>query len=223
MNLLGQYERTALWNLSFGLAYMLLAHRPPIIQTLGALNIGNVVYLLLTWLAFQRLKADDLRRWATRPFPAFLQAHPWLDFWLLGGRTGLSFVLSASFLGFIAALFFLPLAGRLGLGRGQVILVSALCLLAVACSWLMAHLAYALHYAYLYYRRPERGLSFPEDDAPDLMDFAYFALTIGATFASSDVDVTSKEVRRKVLGHTLFSFVYNTAILAVAVQFAAGG
>lgn len=86
----------------------------------------------------------------------------------------------------------------------------------------MAHLSYALHYAYLYYRRGGRVLNFPEDEAPDLMDFAYFALTIGATFASSDVNITSKEVRRVVLKHTLFAFFFNTAILALTIQFALG-
>ncbi len=205
---------------AFGVCYALLGRLSPLFQTLAALNIANVAYLLLSWLACHRLRANELRGWATRPFPALLQAHPWLDFWLLGGRTGLAFVLSASFFGFVAAALFLPVADRLGLGRVQGFTLNALCLLTVVCCWLMAHLAYALHYAFLYYRHAVRGLSFPEDDAPDLMDFAYFALTVGATFASSDVDVTSKEMRRTVLGHTLFSFAFNTSVLALAVQFA---
>lgn len=52
------------------------------------------------------------------------------------------------------------------------------------------------------------------------MHFTYFAFTVGATFASSDVSVTSKEMRRTVLKHTIFSFVFNTASLALTVQFA---
>lgn len=220
---LGQYERGLLWLVVFGVGYGLLGQLPPILRALLSLTGANVAYLLLAWQACMRLKADRLRRWATRPAPPLLVRHPWVDFWLLGGRTGLAFVLSASVVGFVAAALFLPAVGRLGLARGQVVLASALCVLSVLLSWLMAHLAYTLHYAYLYYSRPRPGLAFPEDDAPDLMDFAYFAFTVGATFATSDVNVTGKEMRRTVLGHTLFSFAFNTSILAMALQALTGG
>ncbi|WP_261663157.1 DUF1345 domain-containing protein [Deinococcus sp. Marseille-Q6407] len=138
----------------------------------------------------------------------------------MGGRTGLAFVLFASWFGLLVAGLFLPLAGKLSLPFWQEKLFIVLCVLTVACAWLMAHFAYALHYAYLYYRQDRGGLDFPGNEPLDLMDFAYFAFTVGTTAASSDVNITSREVRRVVMGHTLFSFVFNTAILALTLQFA---
>ena len=185
-----------------------------------ATSIASLCYVILTWFAYQRLESMALDRWANTPSPPLLQRYPWMDFWLLGGRSGLSFVLFASFFGLVIAFLFLPLADDLKLPFFQEKLLIALCVLTVVCSWLMAHLAYALHYSYLYYHQQGAGLEFPGDDSLDLMDFVYFAFTIGTTAASSDVNVTSKAVRRIVMGHTLFSFVFNTAILALTLQFA---
>jgi uncharacterized membrane protein len=42
------------------------------------------------------------------------------------------------------------------------------------------------------------------------------------TFQVSDVQVTSREMRRLVLVHGLVSFLFNTVILALSVNLAAG-
>ncbi len=41
-------------------------------------------------------------------------------------------------------------------------------------------------------------------------------------FQVSDVAVTSRQIRRAVLGHSVLSFLYNTAILATAINLAVG-
>lgn len=100
-----------------------------------------------------------------------------------------------------------------------------LCILAVASAWLLTHSAYALRYAHLYYRDDDEGvggLSFPDDTRPCYLDFAYFAFTIGMCFQVSDVSVPSRQIRRAVLGHSVLSFLYNTAILATAINLAVG-
>lgn len=101
----------------------------------------------------------------------------------------------------------------------EVVLVDALALLAVVVAWALTHTYYALHYARLYYQdgADGGGLAFPGQTPPAYMDFIYFALAIGTSFAGSDVTVTSPEVRRTVVGHVLLSFAYNTAILALAL------
>ena len=53
-------------------------------------------------------------------------------------------------------------------------------------------------------------------------DFAYFAFTVGTSFAVSDVDVTDDAMRQAVLGHQILSFFYNTSILATVVTMATG-
>ena len=86
------------------------------------------------------------------------------------------------------------------------------------------HTSYALHYAYLYYRSKGSagGLAFPGEQSPDQLDFAYFAFTIGTSFAVSDVDVTDRAIRRAVLGHQILSFFFNTSILALVVNLVIG-
>jgi uncharacterized membrane protein len=96
--------------------------------------------------------------------------------------------------------------------------------LGVIAGWGVLHTSYGLHYAYLYYRSEESagGLVFPGEQSPDQLDFAYFAFTIGTSFAVSDVDVTDRAIRRAVLGHQILSFFYNTTILALAVDLITG-
>lgn len=84
---------------------------------------------------------------------------------------------------------------------------------------------HALRYARLYYRDDgagEGGLEFPGKEPPDDFDFAYFSFTIGMCFQVSDVSVSSRLIRRTVLVHSLVSFLYNTAILALALNLVFG-
>jgi hypothetical protein len=46
-------------------------------------------------------------------------------------------------------------------------------------------------------------------------DFAYFAFSVGMTFGTTDVEVTSSGFRHVMLPHKLISFAFNTAILAL--------
>jgi uncharacterized membrane protein len=104
---------------------------------------------------------------------------------------------------------------------------TALTLAAVALSWAVTHTAYTLRYAHLHYSTgthhhedSEGGLQFSGTKQPSDIDFAYFAFTIGMCFQVSDVVVTATGMRREVLIHAVISFVYNTVILAVALNVA---
>lgn len=90
----------------------------------------------------------------------------------------------------------------------------------IALSWAFVHVIFALHYAHDYYDEGEQGggLQFPQDDQPHYWDFLYFSVVIGMTFQVSDVQVTSKPMRRLVMAHGLVSFVFNVAILALVVN-----
>jgi uncharacterized membrane protein len=48
-----------------------------------------------------------------------------------------------------------------------------------------------------------------------------FSFTIAVTAQTSDVGVTSRAMRRLVLGQSVLSFVFNTTILAFAINAAA--
>jgi uncharacterized membrane protein len=93
--------------------------------------------------------------------------------------------------------------------------------------WLFANSMFALHYAHAFYARAKtgsdsRGLDFPATNDPDYRDFAYFAFTLGMTFQTSDVQITSRRVRRVVLLHCFAAFVFNIGVIAFAIN-ALGG
>ncbi|RIV18459.1 DUF1345 domain-containing protein [Fibrisoma montanum] len=105
---------------------------------------------------------------------------------------------------------------------------SLLALLAVVCSWSLVHTVFTLRYAHLYYgdsphlAKPVGGLDFPREPEPDYLDFAYFAFVIGMTSQVSDVQITSRPMRRTALLHGVLSFGFNTVIIALSINALAG-
>jgi uncharacterized membrane protein len=94
----------------------------------------------------------------------------------------------------------------------------------ILCSWFFLHVIFAIHYAHEFYADAgdRNGLGFPGDRSPDYFDFLYFSFTIGAATQTSDVSVHSRRMRRIVLVHTVLSFLFNTTILALAINVGAG-
>jgi len=96
-------------------------------------------------------------------------------------------------------------------------------------SWIMVHTLFGFHYAHLFYgddtedpSSHAEGLEFPSEKKPDYLDFAYFSFVIGMTFQVSDVDITSKTIRRLALLHGLLSFGLNTFVVALTINLIAG-
>ena len=96
----------------------------------------------------------------------------------------------------------------------------ALAITTVTLSWTFTHTIFALHYAYGFYGEGThaKGLKFPDDDKPDYWDFIYFSFVVGMTFQVSDVAVTNKGLRRRVVAHGVVSFLFNTAIVALTLN-----
>lgn len=139
----------------------------------------------------------------------------------LGGTMVWVLALVASLFSLFAATFVLREVRALPSPASMVWTV--LSLLAVALSWMLTHTSYTLRYAHLYYRRGgSGGLEFPGGRPPCDFDFAYFAFTLGMCFQVSDVTISASHIRRAVLLHALLSFVYNTTILALALNLAFG-
>jgi len=111
----------------------------------------------------------------------------------------------------------------------EVIWHVALATLTVVSSWSLVHTILTLHYAHVFYGAFNsskaddcgKGLEFPGDEPPDYFDFAYFSFVVGMTFQVSDVQVTSRRMRRLVLLHGLLSFAFNTVIVALSINLAA--
>jgi uncharacterized membrane protein len=110
---------------------------------------------------------------------------------------------------------------------GPAGLTIALLLVTLALAWLFSNTVYALHYAHIFYLpnktgKDSGGLDFPQAKEPDYWDFIYFAFTLGMTFQTSDVGITSTPVRKTVIFHCLAAFVFNLGILAFTINVLGG-
>lgn len=93
-------------------------------------------------------------------------------------------------------------------------------------TWLVTQVVFGFRYAHEYYSATmpgtlDKGLEFPGDEEPDYWDFAYFAIVLGMTFQVSDVQITSRKLRRLATAHGLLGFTFNTVILALTVNLVA--
>ncbi len=100
--------------------------------------------------------------------------------------------------------------------RERRCVVQALAAAAILLSWLLLHTAFAQIYAREH--AGEGGLDYPNCPVPQLTEFLYFATTIGTSFAVSDVTVTTRSMRRRVLVHSIVSFSFNAALIAIAID-----
>jgi uncharacterized membrane protein len=98
--------------------------------------------------------------------------------------------------------------------------------LTVLTSWAFMHLVFALHYAHDFYgdltRGRAPGLEFPGKEKPDYGDFVYFAAIIGTSAQTADVSLTTRAMRRLGAAHCILSFFFNTIVLALTINIAAG-
>ncbi|MGH6792925.1 MAG: DUF1345 domain-containing protein [Methyloceanibacter sp.] len=102
--------------------------------------------------------------------------------------------------------------------------ILALLFLTTLLSWVFIHVIFALHYAHEFYaeRRGEGGgLRIPGCKQPNYLDFLYLAFSIGTATSVSDVQVTSRTIRKTVTAHGMVSFIFNVTLIALTVSIAA--
>jgi len=125
-------------------------------------------------------------------------------------------VVSASIVSLVAVAFVLVAAGHAAPNRRAAL--TGLAVISVLLAWAAVHAVYALRYARLYYTAPVGGISFPDDEPPDYVDFAYVALTIGMCFQVSDTDLAARRTRRTALQHALLSYLFGAVFVATTVN-----
>jgi uncharacterized membrane protein len=199
--------------LYFGLAVGVVAFAVSLLLTPKfAVSIGAnclfVAYLALAAIKLPRLSADYLKRHARD------EDTPSGGIFLI-----VIIVVVAS-----AVSLFLALNGEKPDPAEMVLSVTSVLL-----GWFTVQAVGASHYAYEYYQAPEAsgpgkkqdvvgGLDFPGDEEPDGTAFMYFSFTVGTSVATSDTRTTSNAMRRRLAVHLVFSHLYNTIILAAAVN-----
>jgi uncharacterized membrane protein len=169
-------------------------------------NVGVTVFLGLTLLAIGK-GSPELARTRARALDERT--------WILSTLIVAAGLVSLVALGFVVGKAGGPAAPRI-----------VLALVAVVLSWLLVHTMFALHYAHAYYGdldsgpdyKMRGGLEFPGHHEPDYWDFLYYSAVIGMTCQVSDVQVTSRAMRRLTLAHGVLAFFFNTGVLALAVN-----
>lgn len=166
-------------------------------------NSFFAIYLVLSLVRFARASAEFLQSNADAE-----DAPAWLLF----------VVTMAVIAAALASLFQMVAADDIGPLQSIGTMIS------VPLGWLTVHAMAAHHYAYEYYAGlPHReghkgGLGFPLDQQPDGLGFLYFAYVIGMTAQVADISVSSRHMQKLVLLHGIFSFFFNTVIVAATVN-----
>jgi len=125
----------------------------------------------------------------------------------------------------LSSVVLVALSGELHAARNGGVPALVVGVLSIVLSWLFLNTMFAIHYAHGFYGdfgEQHAGLEFPGTQQPDYWDFAYFAIVIGMTFQVSDVQITSRYLRRVVLLHSVISFFFNVFIIAITVNIVAG-
>ncbi len=174
-----------------------------------------VFFLATTWLVMLQATPNLMRRYAQKED---------------AGRTAIYILVTFSACASLLAIGFI-------LRQSQTVAPAVLALhvlltaTTVIVSWLLVHTIFAIHYAHEYYQsEPDPNdsdtnapsLDFPDDIEPDYWDFLYFSFVIGMTSQVSDVQITTRSMRRLALVHGVISFFFNTTILAMSINLIAG-
>ncbi len=179
-------------------------------RALLAWDLGAGLYLGLAWTMMFRANVEKMR-WRAR-----IQ------------DDGAEVILALTVVAAVASLaaILLELIGIKGLSPRMQTLHLGLAALTILLSWSFVHTAFALHYAHEFYddagKDGRRCLDFPGNSEPDYVDFLYFAFVLGTTSQTSDVTINSSPMRRLALLHGVIAFFFNTTLLALMVNIAAG-
>jgi uncharacterized membrane protein len=90
--------------------------------------------------------------------------------------------------------------------------------------WFVLHTVMAFHYADIHYFDDpdcvgdEKDLLFPGGNNPGPWDFLYYSFVVGMTAQVSDVQITTTVMRRATMMHGIVSFLFNTVLIAMAVN-----
>jgi uncharacterized membrane protein len=176
------------------------------LSTLIGWDVAAALLLVWVWTSAGRFDSDETQRFATREDDSRVSAH--------------LIVVTACVVSLVGVGFDLVKASQATTKSGHVTLIVA-AVATVVLSWATVHTVFALRYAHEYYAgSPVGGIDFKSgpDFEPDYRDFAYVAFVVGMTFQVSDTDITQRTVRRTVLVHSLFAYLFGAVILAVTIN-----
>lgn len=203
------------WSLVAGaVAFLLLGQAPAAMRAVAAWDVFTFCFLAMAGIAIFSATPGQIKRNANAQDP--------------GRHVVFFFALAAACASLFAVILMLHSAkGLKGADLGVHLGIS---IFAIITSWMLIHTVFAFRFAHMFYDEAEDGeeaeegghvggLDFPGDEKePDYVDFAYFSFVIGMTFQVSDVEISSRAIRRVALSHSMLSFGFNTMIVALSVN-----
>ena len=172
-------------------------------------NAGALLYLVITFVMMARSTSEAIR---TR---AKLQDE---------GQTAILVLVSIASVAVLVAI-----AAQLAYAKDTHGVLKGLhiglAFLTVMTAWLFTQTMFALHYAHEFHDRrnsPSPAFIFPGTDEPDYFDFLYVACIIGTSGQTADVSFSARRTRRVGLMHSVLAFFFNTTLLALTINVAAG-
>ena len=173
-----------------------------------AWDAGVLLFFVLTLVVVGDGGATALRHRASRS-----DTHLWIILGVVVIAAAASFASLAFVLQKPADAATSSLVGRITVAMATLVL-----------SWTLVHTMFAIRYAHYFYADPDAdgvhrgGLDFPGRGSPDFWDFMYYSFVVGMTCQVSDVQVTTKAMRRLTLAHGVLAFFFNAGVLALAVN-----
>lgn len=168
-----------------------------------AFDFAAAVFLALVWWRLRAASPDRLRRSAA------------------DNDAGRGVLLAVACL--ILPAIMVAVALEMQVPQGGAPIRMGLAILTLTLAWFFGNVVFAIHYAHMFYDRAgsgsdRAGLDFPGHEAPDFHDFAYFAFVLGMTFQVSDVQITSRPIRKVATVHGLAAFFYNLGVVALSIN-----
>jgi uncharacterized membrane protein len=169
-------------------------------------DVAAAVFVASIWASIWPLDARQTARHAEREDPT---------------RPAADAILLVAAVASLVAVGYVIVRARMGDGGREAVQVG-FGVVSVVISWLLIHTVFALRYARIYYAGEDGGADFHQEDPPRFSDFAYLSFTIGMTFQVSDTELNTSVFRANVLRHSLMSYLFGTAIVALAINLIAG-
>jgi uncharacterized membrane protein len=197
-----------------GIAYLFIrnSNLSSLVRLILMWDVFAFSYIITSWIVFFKRSTVEIRQVATREDGSSLYV-----FFV---------IVLASFASMITVLMLIISKDAAKTSEAIYLPVA---IAGMLLSWYMVHTTFAFHYAHLYYDDDNNhadkcleGLNFPGEKNPDYLDFAYFSFVVGMTFQVSDVEISSKTIRRLALMHSLLSFGLNTFVVALTINIIAG-
>jgi uncharacterized membrane protein len=172
-------------------------------------NAGSSLYLLLVFVMMARSTPEKMR-WRAR-----LQDE---------GRHAILVLVSLSTVAVLVAIAAQLAHAREAHGVLKAAHIGLACVTVIT-AWLFTQTMFALHYAHEFLMCREGqspAFEFPGTDAPDYFDFMYVSCVVGTSGQTADVSFSSSRIRRVGLMHCVLAFFFNTTLLALTINVAAG-